>query len=246
MPSTFRHGVRQGSIPPSLCDVSRACLQLRRSGTIARDCGRTDSDSCRARDASIARRSTHQLANCVHLRERRPPLNAAVGFFSPQMVHRPDVRPVASFRSYSHRRLRAEASSDYLRGNADLLGHRRSVRDAEASHAGIRYLLAQAGGSASDVPDDWNGTTLDVRLGPIVIADYDGTLLLQRRPFRLIAPAGFDLALFYRIAFRSMGIGEQQAAAPSNDMGFSPHYSRSCRKKTGACCGNSTRTEESG
>jgi hypothetical protein len=29
----------------------------------------------------------------------------------------------------------------------------------------IRYLLAQAGGSAIDVPDDWNGATLDVRWG---------------------------------------------------------------------------------
>lgn len=86
----------------------------------------------------------------------------------------------------------------------------------------IRYLLAQAGGSAGDVPYDWTGTTLDVRLGPIVIADYDGTLLLQSRPFRLIAPAKFDLALFYRIAFRSMGISEEEAGALSRDMGFSP------------------------
>jgi hypothetical protein len=86
----------------------------------------------------------------------------------------------------------------------------------------MRYLLAQAGGSASDVPDGWNGVTLDLRLGPIVMADYQGTLLLQSRPARLTTPANFDLALFYRIAFQSMGMSEQDAWALSSDMGFSP------------------------
>jgi hypothetical protein len=56
----------------------------------------------------------------------------------------------------------------------------------------------------------------------VAIADYDGTLLLQSRPFRLTTPAGFDLALFYRIAFRSMGMSETEAGALSSDMGFSP------------------------
>jgi len=86
----------------------------------------------------------------------------------------------------------------------------------------MRYLLGQAGGSASDVPDSWNGVTLDLRLGPIVMADYEGTLLLQSRPARLTTPANFDLALFYRIAFQSMGMREQDAWALSSDMGFSP------------------------
>ena len=148
---------------------------------------------------------------------------AAVGFFSPQMVHRPDVRPVASLGEATRIAGFAPRLPAVIFADAPTY----SITD-EASATlrlrtpAIRYLLAQAGGSASDVPDNWNGTTLDVRLGPIVIADYNGTLLLQSRPFRLIAPAGFDLALFYRIAFRSMGIGEQRAAALSNDMGFSP------------------------
>jgi hypothetical protein len=86
----------------------------------------------------------------------------------------------------------------------------------------MRYLLAQAGGSASDVPDSWNGVTLELRLGPIVMADYEGTLLLQSRPARLTTPAHFDLALFYRIAFQSMGMSERDAWALSSDMGFSP------------------------
>lgn len=86
----------------------------------------------------------------------------------------------------------------------------------------MRYLLAQAGGSASDVPDSWNGVTLDIRLGPIVIADFEGTLLLQSRAARLTTPANFDLALFYRVAFQSMGMSEQDAWSLSSDMGFSP------------------------
>jgi hypothetical protein len=72
------------------------------------------------------------------------------------------------------------------------------------------------------VPDSWNGVVLDVRVGPVVIADYGGILLLQSRPFRMIKPADFDLELFYRIAFRSIGMSEYAAGVLSADAGFSP------------------------
>lgn len=86
----------------------------------------------------------------------------------------------------------------------------------------MRYLLAQAGGSASDVPDSWNGVTLALQVGPIIAADYDGTFLLQSLPLRLIKPSDFDLDLFYRIAFRSFGLSEERAAALGADMAFGP------------------------
>jgi hypothetical protein len=147
---------------------------------------------------------------------------AAVDVFSLEM-HSPDARRVASLVEVTRAAGFAPRVPAIIFADAPTY----SVTD-EASATlklrspAIRYLLAQAGGSASDVPDSWNGATLDVRLGPVVIADYDGTLLLQSRPFRLTTPAGFDLALFYRIAFRSMGISEQEAVALSSDMGFSP------------------------
>jgi hypothetical protein len=86
----------------------------------------------------------------------------------------------------------------------------------------IRYLLAQAGGSSSEVPDAWNGVVLEARVGPIVVADYNGVLLLQSLPFRLIKPVDFDLELFYRIAFQSIGMNEDDARALSADAAISP------------------------
>ena len=148
---------------------------------------------------------------------------AAVGFASLEMQLRTDPRPVASLDEATRAAgfvprlpaiIFADAPSYSVTGEG--------FATVKLRTPAIRYLLAEAGGSASDVPDDWNDATLDVRLGPVVIADYDGTLLLQSRPFRLTTPAGFDLALFYRIAFRSMGMREQDAAALSSDMGFSP------------------------
>jgi hypothetical protein len=148
---------------------------------------------------------------------------AAVNFASFEMQIRTEPRPVASLDEAT----RAAGFAARLPAIIFADAPRYSVTDEgfaslKLRTPAIRYLLAQVGGSASDVPDNWNGATLDVRLGPIVFADYDGTLLLQSRPFRLITPAGFDLALFYRIAFRSMGISEQDAGALSRDMGVSP------------------------
>jgi hypothetical protein len=47
----------------------------------------------------------------------------------------------------------------------------------------IRHFFARAGGSASEVPDAWNGAVMEVRIGPVVVADCDGVFLLQSRPF---------------------------------------------------------------
>jgi len=148
---------------------------------------------------------------------------AAVGFASLEMQLRTDPRPVASLDEATRAAGFAPRLPSIIFADAPSY----SVTGAgfatvKLRTPAIRYLLAEAGGSASDVPDDWNGATLDVRLGPVVIADYGGILLLQSRPFRLTTPAGFDLALFYRIAFRSMGISEQEAGALSRDMGVSP------------------------
>ena len=148
---------------------------------------------------------------------------AAASFFSPEMQHRPDARPVASLDEV----VRLAGFVPRFPLSVFSASPRYSVTDEASARLqlrtpAIRYLLARAGGSASDVPDDWNGVTLDVRLGPIAIADYDGTLLLQSRPFRLIKPADFDLELFYRIAFRSLGLSEQDAGVLSADLGFSP------------------------
>lgn len=88
----------------------------------------------------------------------------------------------------------------------------------------IRALAVRAGIPASEVPASWDNGMLEVHFGPVVVADYDGVLLAQSLPFQMKTPADFDLELFYRIAFLSLGMSEQQARAMSADAAMSPAY----------------------
>jgi hypothetical protein len=148
---------------------------------------------------------------------------AAASVFSPDIQHRPEPHPVASLEEAG----RIAGFSPQLPAHVFVASPSYSVTDELSATLplrtpAMRYLLAQAGGSASDVPESWNAVVLDVRAGPIVIADYNGTLLLQSPPLRMIKPADFDLELFYRIAFRSLGMSEQKARLLSADAEFSP------------------------
>ena len=88
----------------------------------------------------------------------------------------------------------------------------------------IRSLAVRAGISASEVPASWNDGMLELHIGPIVVADYNGVLLLQSLPFEMKKPADFNLELFYRIAFRSLGMSDDEARAMSVDAAMSPAY----------------------
>jgi hypothetical protein len=149
---------------------------------------------------------------------------AAASFFSPEMQQRPEVRPATSLEDAS----RAAGFSPRLpRRDVFAVAPTYSVTDVASATLrvrtpAIRYLLARAGASTSEVPDSWNGVVLEVRAGPLVIADYNGTLLLQSLPFQLIKPVDFDLELFYRVAFRSLGMSERDAGVLSADVGISP------------------------
>ena len=88
----------------------------------------------------------------------------------------------------------------------------------------IRSLAERAGIPATEVPDSWDGGMLELRVGPIIVADYNGVLLLQSLPFQLKTPADFNLELFYRIAFRSLGMSAAEARAMSVDAAMSPAY----------------------
>jgi hypothetical protein len=149
---------------------------------------------------------------------------AAASFFSPEMQQRPEARPVSSIDEAT----RAAGFVPHVpRGDIFSVAPTYSVTGVASATLrlrtpAIRYLVAQAGGSASEVPASWNGVVLEVRAGPIVIADYNGVLLLQSRPFQLIKPVDFDLELFYRLAFRSLGISEREAGVLGADLGISP------------------------
>ena len=146
------------------------------------------------------------------------------GLFSPDLQHMPEARPVPTAVDAS----RAAGFVPRLPGvDVFATAPRFSVTDATSGTlrlrtADIRDLVVRAGGFATDVPDSWNGAVLEVRIGPVVIADYEGALLLQSLPFRLMTPPNFDLEAFYRIAFRSFGMSEQDARRLSADLGISP------------------------
>jgi hypothetical protein len=147
-----------------------------------------------------------------------------VGLFSPDVRHTPEARPVPTAVDAS----RAAGFVPRLPG-LDLFATapRYSVTDATSATlrlrtAAIRELVVRAGGVATDVPDSWNDAVLEVRIGPVIIADYEGVLLLQSLPFQLTTPPNFDLEAFYRIAFRSFGMSEREARTLSADLGLSP------------------------
>ena len=149
---------------------------------------------------------------------------AAARFFTPEIYERSEARAVASLDDASRiagftPRLPApdvfSASPEY--SVTGITAGRVRLRTPA-----LRYLVHEAGGAAGEVPEDWNGAVLEVRVGPVVIADYDGILLLQSQPFELITPAGFNLERFYRLAFRAFGIGEHEASALSTNLSISP------------------------
>jgi hypothetical protein len=151
---------------------------------------------------------------------------AAASFFSPELQQRPEPRPVQSLEDAS--RL-AGYTPRLPRLDAFASVPRYSVTDGVSGTLrldtrGIRGLLARVGGASSEVPEAWNGAVLEVRVGPVVLADYGSTLLLQSRPFQLMTPPDFDLEAFYRIAFRSFGMSERDARTLSADLGISPAW----------------------
>ena len=149
---------------------------------------------------------------------------AAAAFLSPVMQIRPEAHPVSSLDDATQR---AGFSPLLPEPGVFATFPKYSVTDVASAklqlrRAAIRYLVARAGGSASEVPDSWNGVDLEVRLGPVIIADYDGVLLLQSRPFELVTPADFDLERFYRLAFQALGMSESDARALGADLAISP------------------------
>jgi len=149
---------------------------------------------------------------------------AAASFVSSEMQLRTDARAVASIEAASNA---AGFSPHVPVVGVFSMSPTYSVTDVASARLrlrtpAMRYLVAQAGASASEVPDSWNGVVLEVRAGPAIIADYDGTLLLQSLPFQLIKPVDFDLERFYRLTFRALGMSEHDAGLLGVDLGVSP------------------------
>ena len=149
---------------------------------------------------------------------------SAAGLFAPDIRQRPETTPVSSMQ----RAVDLAGFTPHLPGpGVFAVPPTYSVASVTVATLtlrapAIRHLFARAGGSASEVPDSWDGVVLEARAGPMIIADYDGVLLVQSRPFELVKPADFDLELFYRIAFRLLGMSDAEARAYGADLGISP------------------------
>jgi hypothetical protein len=148
---------------------------------------------------------------------------AASGFFSPQNL-RLDLNAATSIGDASQR-----AGFWPRLPDPDLFPVSPTYSVADATLAtlplrtpAIRYLVARAGGSPGEVPDSWAGAVLQVRVGPVIMADYGGVVLLQSLPFELVKPADFDLELFYRIAFQALGVSELYAQSLGADLAINP------------------------
>jgi hypothetical protein len=148
----------------------------------------------------------------------------AAAFFAPQIVHTGETRPVESSGAAS-----SLAGFEPRLPGLDVFATPPAFSVADVTTAGvrlqtpaIRHLVARAGASAAEVPDSWDGVDLELRVGPVIIADYGGILLLQSLPPQIIKPADFDLELFYRLAFRALGISDTDARVLSADLMMSP------------------------
>src|SRR5262245_17017554 len=96
---------------------------------------------------------------------------AAASAFSPEVHHRPEARAVPSIEAASNA---AGFAPRVPLVNVFSTSPTYSVTDVVSATLqlrtpAIRYLVAQAGASASDVPDSWNGVVLEVRAGPVII-----------------------------------------------------------------------------
>jgi hypothetical protein len=149
---------------------------------------------------------------------------SAASFFSPEIYVRPRPSQVPSFDEASRRagfepRL---LPPDVLTGMPSFSVTNEGAARLRLRTPAIRYLLNRAGGSPDEVPDSWNEAVLEIRMGPVVVADYGGTVLLQSQPFELMTPAGFDLERFYRVALQALGMQEQDARALGVDLSMGP------------------------
>jgi hypothetical protein len=92
------------------------------------------------------------------------------------------------------------------------------VRDIESA-------LGKVGASDVQVPAEWEGVQLRIKIGPVVVANYpDNVHILQARPIELSVPSGFALEHFAEVAFRSIGVSLWEARALAQKFAAHPAW----------------------
>jgi hypothetical protein len=91
--------------------------------------------------------------------------------------------------------------------------------------ADLQAALMRVGASDVEVPVQWNGVSLRAVIGPLVVAQYPGDIeVLQATPIHLDLPAGFPLAQFAEVAFRSAGLSWWEARKLGQEFASRPAW----------------------
>jgi hypothetical protein len=88
--------------------------------------------------------------------------------------------------------------------------------------AAIEQALTAAGIADLRVPKEWEGTTLSVEAGPVVIAEYEDVEIRQSKAFKFHMPAGFQFRHFMEMAFRVFGQSSDEAIRLSQKLEANP------------------------
>jgi hypothetical protein len=88
--------------------------------------------------------------------------------------------------------------------------------------AAVQQALTAAGIADIRVPKEWEGVTLSVEAGPVVIAEYEDVEISQSEAFKLHMPAGFQFRHFMEMAFRLFGQSSEDAIRLSQKLETNP------------------------
>jgi len=75
----------------------------------------------------------------------------------------------------------------------------------------LRDALARVGAGGVQVPQEWDGATLEVATSALVFAQYSDVQVMQCERIALLTPPGFQTAAFVETVFRILGVGETEA-----------------------------------
>ena len=114
---------------------------------------------------------------------------------------------VAGFRAWL-------PAPDVLKGPPEIAVIRRVTLATEPLNVPeITEALTTAGVSDVTLRPEWNGTTLTVEGGPVIVARYPeaGVEVMQTPPLRMTMPSGFRFDQFMEVAFRAFGRNAAEA-----------------------------------
>lgn len=140
------------------------------------------------------------VTRVFEMREREPLQSEPVGDLA-------QAEQVAGFRAWL-------PAPDVLKGPREIAMIRNVTLVTDPLNVPeINAALAAAGAPDIKLRPEWNGTTLTVEGGPVIVANYPeaGLEIMQTPPLRMTMPSGFRFDQFMEVAFRAFGRNEAEA-----------------------------------